>query len=112
MMKLGLVRSDSPVHSRQTLAGLLGETDFADVTLVCEDHRQVPAHKVILSSGSEFFRALLLANPHPHPLVYLRLPYGHLQAVLQFLYQVWLAWHGMVGMVWLAWCIACAPGPV
>ena len=46
--------------------------DFVDVTLVSEDNQQFKAHKVILSSGSNFFREILGSNPHPHPLIFMR----------------------------------------
>jgi len=48
------------------------QPDFHDVTLVCEDNQLVPAHKVILSAGSSFFRSVLGQHLHPHPLIYLR----------------------------------------
>ena len=46
--------------------------DFTDVTLATEDDKQIIAHKVIVSSGSEFFRNLLIKNPHKNPLTYLK----------------------------------------
>ena len=39
---------------------------FTDVTLVTDDSRQIKAHKIILSAGSEFFRNLLSDKSHPH----------------------------------------------
>jgi hypothetical protein len=30
--------------------------DFSDMTLVCEDGEQMPAHRIVLSSASSFFR--------------------------------------------------------
>ena len=32
---------------------LFTDTDFTDVTLACEDNKQISAHKVVLSSCSE-----------------------------------------------------------
>ena len=85
-MKLGLTRSDFNIFAEQTFKSLLQEADFSDVTLVCEDGTLIKAHKVILSSGSEFFRSLLLKNQHPNPLIYLRLGAEHLQALVGFIY--------------------------
>ena len=64
------------------------QTDFSDVTLVTNDNRNIPAHKLILSSGSTFFRGLFAGDPgHPHHLLYLRgVGPGVLEAILQFLY--------------------------
>jgi len=60
--------------------------DFSDVTLACKGH-QVKAHKVVLSSCSPFFREVLKANPHPHPLLFLQnVKQADLLAVLDFMY--------------------------
>ena len=47
---------------------LRSQPDFADVTLVCADTLQkIKAHKLILSGGSDIFRAELAEQNHPHP---------------------------------------------
>ena len=57
---------------------LRAESDFFDVTLACSDSgaRTLPAHKVILSACSNFFkttfRQQMNANKHPNPYIYLR----------------------------------------
>ena len=48
-----------------------GDQDFSDVTLACEDGKQVEAHKVILAASSPFFQNLLKRNKHHHPLIYM-----------------------------------------
>ena len=85
-MKLGITRGDLNQHSAETFIALLQDNAFNDVTIVCEDHRQVKGHKVILSSGSKFFKEIFLKNPHPNPLIYLKLTYDHLDAILRFIY--------------------------
>ena len=40
------------------------KTEFHDVTLVSCDQKQVFAHKVVLSAGSEFFSNILQKNEH------------------------------------------------
>ena len=61
--------------------------DFTDVTLACEGN-QIAAHKVILSSGSQFFKTLLTQNKHPHPLIYLKgIKSRDLKHVVDFLYH-------------------------
>lgn len=64
------------------------DTEFADVTLVCEDGKQVEAHKVILASGSSLFLDILRRNKHQHPLIYMRgLKSESLEATIDFLYH-------------------------
>ena len=72
-----------------TFQELRHRADFADVTLVSEDKpdcfivlfvchqvsgdkQRIEAHKLILSCGSNFFRAVLEENQNPHPLIFLR----------------------------------------
>ena len=63
------------------------ERNFADVTLVSDDQIQTPAHKVVLSACSPVLKALLVNNPHSHPLLYLRgIKQDNLQALLNFMY--------------------------
>ena len=58
----------------------------ADVTLACEDGKQVEAHKVILASSSPFFHNFLKRNKHPHPLIYMRgVKSDDLLAIVDFL---------------------------
>ena len=67
---------------------LLFDTSLADVTLVCDDDKQITAHKVILGSFSQFFQNILLKNPHQHPLIYLSgVTYTQLQSLLSFIYR-------------------------
>ena len=85
-MKLGLTRGDFNQHSFETFKALFQDNAFNDVTLVCEDQRQVKVHKVILSSASQFFKQILLKNPHANPLIYLKLKYDHLCSIVTFMY--------------------------
>ena len=85
--KLRLQREDFTLHANKTFSSLYEDTNFSDVTLVCEGNQQIQAHKVILSSGSQFFRNILQGSPHPHPMVYLRVNPVHVVSLVQFLYQ-------------------------
>ena len=70
-----------------TIKELFTENIFADVTLVSDDQIQIPAHKFVLSAGSPTLKNLLLNNPHPHPLIYMRgVKQQELQSILQFIY--------------------------
>ena len=67
---------------------LRNDTDFNDVTLVCEENNQVEAHKVILAASSSFFKNILKRNKHSHPLIYMKgMQYEDLLALLEFMYQ-------------------------
>ena len=63
------------------------DKDFTDVTLACEDGKQVEVHKVVLASSSPFFMQLLKRNKHPHPLIYMKgLKSENLMSMLEFFY--------------------------
>ena len=63
------------------------DSDFTNVTLVCQEGHQVEAHKVILAASSPFFQNLLTKNKHQHPLIYMRgMNAEDLLAIVDFLY--------------------------
>ena len=70
-----------------TFRNLISDTDFTDVTLVCEGDKQIDAHKVILSNSSTFFRRILVRNPHQKPMLYLKgFTYEEVKSVIEFIY--------------------------
>ena len=64
--KLCLKWNDFQDNIKSAFGNLREDTDFADVTLACEDGQQVEAHKVILAASSPLFQILLKRNKHPH----------------------------------------------
>ena len=61
--------------------------DFADVTLAIGDDQQIRAHKIILTSGSEFFQNIFMRNPHQNPLLYLNdATCKFLKMIIEFVY--------------------------
>ena len=73
--------------TRDTFRNLLLDTYFTDVTLVCEDGKQLKAHKVILSACSSFFNNILVRNHHDNMLIYLKgIKYKDLEAIIKFIY--------------------------
>ena len=67
---------------------LWNDREFSDVTLATDDGRQVNAHKIVLSSCSQFFRSLLSKNPHPHPLIYLMgVKVKELDGLISYIYK-------------------------
>ena len=63
------------------------DKDFTDLTLACEDGRQLETHKMVIIASSPFFEKLLKMNKHPHPLIYMRgVKSEDLEAMLDFFY--------------------------
>ena len=74
-------------NKSSSLYNEFSKQQFSDVTLVSDDHRAFYAHKYVLSTFSPYFKDILLNNPHPHPLIYLRgIHHEDLYALLQFIY--------------------------
>ena len=69
--------------------GLLRNEDYLhDVTLICDDHSQVSAHKLVLSACSEFFKAVFKNNKHQNPLICLEgISARELQDILDYMYN-------------------------
>ena len=86
--KFCLKWNDFKENVSSTFRTLRDDTDFANVTLACEDGQQVEAHKVILAASSPFFQNLLRRNKHSHPLIYMRgMKSEDLVAIVDFLYH-------------------------
>ena len=86
--KLCLQWNDFQDNVTSAFGSLRKDNDFADVTLACEDGKQVEAHKVVLATLSPFFENLLKRNKHPHPLIYMRGTKSEdLMAIVDFLYH-------------------------
>ena len=63
------------------------DSDFADVTLVCDEDQQIEAHRIILTASSEFFRTVLKRNKSSHPIIYMRgIKAKDLVALVDFIY--------------------------
>ncbi|XP_015609329.1 protein abrupt [Cephus cinctus] len=61
---------------------------FVDVSLVCKDGTIVKCHKMILANSSPFFRRLLVANEHPHPMIILHdIEADDLKTIVNFMYS-------------------------
>jgi len=85
--KLCLKWNDFQQNTNTAFGSLRNDTNFSDITLVCEDGQQLDAHKVILAASSPFFHTMLRRNKHPHPLIYMRgVKSEDLVAIVDFLY--------------------------
>ena len=49
-------------NAKTAFGNLRNTNDFVDVTLACEDGRQIEAHKVVLAASSPFFQRVLKAK--------------------------------------------------
>ena len=67
---------------------LSNDGDLTDVTLACEDGKQIESHRVVLSAASPFFFDLLKRNKHPHPLIYMKgIKSENLPAMVDFFHR-------------------------
>ena len=82
-----LMREDHAMFAKDTFSSLLNSGDYADVTLVDQDNIRSNAHKLILGAASKFFRDIFASTPHPHPVIYLRIPNRDMVALLSFMYE-------------------------
>ena len=86
--KLCLKWNDFQTNVSNTFRNLRTSEHFYDVTLVSDDQTQVSAHKVVLSSSSEYFRNVLTSNKHAHPMLCLNgVNKGDLEKILDFIYN-------------------------
>ena len=62
--------------------------DFADVTLVCDDQKQIQAHRNILSACSPVFKNMLQIESHSkHSVIFLRgVQQSEMESIIQFIY--------------------------
>ena len=71
-----------------TFGSLRDDKDFTDVTLACEDGKQVEVHKVVLANSSPFFQNILRRKKHTHPLIFMRgVKSADLLAIIDFVYS-------------------------
>ena len=77
-------------HTASMLSQMRSCNNFADVTLVCDDKKQIQAHRNVLSACSGFFKDILLINLQSvqHPVVFLKGVHSEeLDTILQFVYE-------------------------
>ena len=86
--KFCLKWNDFQTNVSNSFRKLRTSDNFYDVTLVSDDQQQVSAHKVVLSSSSEYFKNILTSNKHSHPLLCLNgVNKGDLENILDFIYH-------------------------
>ena len=75
------------MNVKSSFKELREDREFADVTLVCQDGKQLEVHKNILAFSSPLFLGIFRTRKHPHPLLYLTgIRSDILVSVLDFIY--------------------------
>ena len=72
---------------RNSFSSIRRTEDFSDVTLWCEGERKIKAHKVILATGSGYFKALLKDNPYVPEFSMPDVKYKELSMIIDFIYE-------------------------
>ena len=67
--KFALHWNDFQSNAVKNYSKLRNNSEFMDVTLVGDDHKLISAHKIILTSCSEYFRSILSKHKHSNPLI-------------------------------------------
>lgn len=69
LLKLKLKWNDFHSNVSESFSLFRNEEYLHDVTLVSDDYIKVPAHKLVLSACSEYFREIFKNTQHSHPLL-------------------------------------------
>lgn len=76
-----------PAHLVFSLDTCYEKQQFVDLSLVCKDGTVIKCHKMVLANSSSFFRRLLVANDHPHPMIILHdIEADDLKTLVNFMY--------------------------
>ncbi|XP_067213740.1 protein abrupt-like [Linepithema humile] len=76
-----------PSHLVVSLDTCYEKQQFVDLSLVCKDGTILKCHKMVLANSSSFFRRLLVANDHPHPMIILHdVEADDLKTLINFMY--------------------------
>ena len=76
-----------PNHLREMLQEMMKSKELTDVTLVCDDKRQIKAHKIVLSACSSVFKSIITDLPQNSSVIYLRgIQHQEMESILEFMY--------------------------
>merc|ERR1712112_338379 len=86
--KFCLKWNDFYSNASKSFSTFRNEEYLHDVTLVSDDHNKVPAHKLVLSACSEYFKDIFQNNQHSHPLLCLDgISSSDLKNILDYIYN-------------------------
>ena len=75
-------------HLSEVRRELYRDKYFSDITLVSDDLRTVPAHRIVLSAASPVLKKLLMINPTVQTQLFLKgIKHQQLDSVLKFIYH-------------------------
>ena len=88
MEKFSLKWNDFQSKVSKSFSDLRKENEFLDVTLVSDDGNCLPAHKLVLSASSYFFKSILRKAPHSNPMIYLSgFNSKNLHSMMDYIYE-------------------------
>ena len=74
-------------HLREMLQEMFNSNELTDVTLVCDDKRQLKAHRIVLSACSSVFKSIIHDLPTNSSVIYLRgIQHQEMESILEFMY--------------------------
>ena len=86
--QLCLKWNDFQTNVSKSFSVLRNCSDFQDVTLVSDDHQKLSAHRIILSTCSEYFREVLRGNEEQKPILCLEnVSFKDLESILDYIYH-------------------------
>ena len=86
--KFSLKWNEFQTNAAASFKRLRNEDDFYDVTLVSDDQQQLSAHKLVLSSCSDYFKNILKRNKNSHLTLCLEgISFTELNSVLDYIYN-------------------------
>ena len=86
--KFNLKWNDFQQNVSKTFSSLRSQSNLFDVTLVSNDHKQIQAHKLVLSACSDFFSQIFDNNSHPNPMLYFdNIDGKEMNQVLDYIYN-------------------------
>ena len=82
-----LARKDYISSMNNTFKEMMDNTDMADVTLACDDNSFISAHKIILSTNSDFFRNIVSRSSNQNIFIYLKgIKKEDMASIIKFIY--------------------------
>ena len=74
-------------HLKEMLHEMMKSNELTDVTLVCDDKRQLKAHKIVLSACSSVFKSIVNDLPQNSSFIYLKgIQHQEMESILEFMY--------------------------
>ena len=85
--KFNLTWSNYQTVITRSFSQLRNDTDLSDVTLISDDQEPIPAHRVVLSTCSEFFKSVFHKNVHANLVLFLSdMKSNEVNQILDYIY--------------------------